>query len=129
MKPTRKLTPEQRFFFNHAGWSYEPTRESSALGRTRCAVTLADAESVYLMAHRAADVRVTWEHDSDGAYSARRDRERFTTCESCMLWHGKSCLTSLHSITDADDNYKRVIRAELAHECIDELRAIVGAAS
>lgn len=38
------LTPAERFMWEHAGWSYDPKRETSEEGRVRCARELAAAE-------------------------------------------------------------------------------------
>jgi len=116
MKPTRKLTQDQKFFFEHAGWSYHPLTESRALGRTRCAVSLAAAEQAFMR----ADVSCIWENDTPD-----RDTEFSDTCEWCSIRSADGAiLASLGMITDADANYRRVIRAELALECLEQLEGL-----
>ena len=115
MKPTRKLTTDQQFFFEHAGWSYDPVRESAARGRTRGAITLAAAEQAFMR----ADVSCVWENDQPD-----RDTKFSDSCEWCSIRTADGAiLTSLGCITDADANYRRVVRAELALECLDQLKA------
>ena len=115
MKPTRKLTQNQKFFFEHAGWSYHPLTESRALGRTRCAVSLAAAEQAFMR----AGVSCVWEDDQP---------ERGTKCKTCEWCSIRSAdgaiLAALGMITDADANYRRVIRAELALECLEQLEGL-----
>ena len=123
------LTPDQKFFFDHAGFSWDPKTETKEQGRERCAIALADAELVYLQAHRVADVGCSWEPDEDSAVMWREDGEKFDTCEQAVLWFGPGfnddeVLASLGGITDADADYRRVIRAELALECLDRLQEI-----
>ncbi len=115
MKPTRKLTQDQKFFFEHAGWSYHPLTESRALGRTRCAVSLAAAEQAFMR----ADVSCVWEDDQPERGA------KYETCEWCSIRSADgSILASLGGITDADANYRRVIRAELALECLEQLEGL-----
>lgn len=125
MNPTRKLTADQKFFWTHAGYSHDPATESLAAGRTRCAVALAEAESLYLESHRVADVSIEWSDDEYGRVDAEKDGLKFETCESAVLLGPNGALASLHSILDADDRHRRVVRAELASECAEQLRSIV----
>jgi len=108
------MTPNEKFFHTHAGWSYDPAKETSDQGRIRCAQQLAFAESRLLEAMRVADVGVTWDEDQmEGA-------------EQAAIWHrdenGKCThLAALGGIIDATKAYRRVVRAELALECVEEL--------
>ena len=115
MKPTRKLTQDQKFFFDNAGYSWNPVTESRALGRTRCAVSLAAAEQAFMR----ADVSCVWEDDQP---------ERGTKCETCEWCSIRTAdgaiLASLGRIMDADANYHRVIRAEMALECLEQLEGL-----
>lgn len=112
MMPTRILTKNETFFFKHAGFSYDHKIESAARGRTRCAVALADAEQRYLEAHRNGEANCVWADDSESA--AEMDGA-FETCESCRIVDGNgNHLASLHAITNATPEYRRVVRAELA---------------
>lgn len=111
-----------QFFFKHAGFSYDPKTETKTQGRIRCARSLAHAEQTA----RELDWRFEWSDDWSlgcshkefyGADSAYAEREP-ETCESCLLFDGDRVLASLSCIDDADDNYRRVIQAELALEAL-----------
>jgi hypothetical protein len=138
MQPTQTLTTDQRFFFDHAGYSYTPGTETPEQGRTRCAIMCANAEDLLMRACRVADVGTSWEDDPDGWEDWRADKRagrsttRPETIEQATIWHRDPegsihYLASLGAIQDADSDYRRVIRAELAIEAETELRAIVNA--
>lgn len=108
------MTEAELFFYENAGWSYDPETETSDQGKLRCAHALAQAEM-------SAAVRgwfVSWETDpepwdGDTPYygplwiAILRDREG-------------DCLASIGSVAcpgQASD-YGRVIDAELADEAI-----------
>jgi hypothetical protein len=121
-QPTQALTTQQAFFFEHAGWSYDPKTETSIEGRTRCAIELAAAETW------AAENGVEFEERPDADDCADGDIEPSEIKEriGIIAWlpdeDGEVRKTSeragLWGIVNADGNYKRVVRAELA----DELR-------
>ena len=113
------MTPEERFFWKHAGYSYDPKTETKAEGRRRCAVEMAEAESIAQ--------RLQWEfeceYDADPDLSWMSDEEREQEHEvlCCRIVDPKNrrySLASLCGITDPDANYRRVIEAELACEVI-----------
>ncbi len=117
------LTPSEQFFYDHAGYSFDPRTETKESGRVRCAQALAAAEQRYLDAHRDSGVRIVWETDeqswSDWRVDSRSgdtDSEPDTIEQACILDASGLCLASLGGIEDADDDYRRVIRAELALE-------------
>ena len=125
---TQTETP-QEFFFTHAGFSYDPKRETKDVGRWRCSVALAEAEDVA----RRAGANFDWEDDwslgvshaefySDEAYPSN-DGEP-DSCESCTLVLDGEVLASLGCIDGADSDYRRVVEAELALEVIDQLRKV-----
>jgi len=122
----KSLTASERFFYDHAGYSYDPKTETRQQGRIRCARSLADAE---LSAIRLGWSYV-WSDDWDvgshkefyGKGSAYEDSEP-NTCEHCTLKDSDGrVLASLGCIDDADSNYRRVIEAELADETLYTLR-------
>ena len=105
----------ERFFFEHAGYSYDPATETPEQGRHRCAVALAEAEAW------AKDVGVafSWEDDNVGSHVEEYDAygAEPETCEVALASLG-ALRASLGCVDNADANYRRVILAELA----DELR-------
>lgn len=125
------------FFLKHVGFSRNPQTQTPMQGRIACAKSLAAAESLFIEATRVADIGIAWENDPDGwsdfqcdKRAGRHEGADPETCESAVIWHRDVSgdvhyLASLGAIWDADSNYRRVIRAELASECADALRAIV----
>jgi hypothetical protein len=63
MTPTKELTLAQKFYFDHAGFSYDAVTETPAEGRTRCAIAMAAA------ADRAQEEGYffKWSVDPDGS--------------------------------------------------------------
>lgn len=114
---TSTLTPDEQFFFDHAGWSHNPKTETSEEGHIRCAVALAAAER-RLMVH--ANAWCEWAEDTDGVSDLRTDRETYTTCECACIRIDGIVVASLGCIVDATDDYRRVFRAELALEAFPE---------
>jgi hypothetical protein len=130
MKTLVTLTTDQRFFYDNAGWSYNPETETEEEGRINCAVALDAAESQGL----AAGLYVRWSID-EGASSAdfREDTEDGSTYKDPWpLWTAAvygpeeseevarpSVLESLGGVdfgrdgSPYGDDYARVIRAEL----------------
>lgn len=110
------------FFYEHAGYSYDPKTETAEQGRMRCAKELAEAESIAS--------RLGWEHswewDDSGCSGCDCDSED-CACSSgaehetlgCVLKdeHGK-VLASLWGICGATDTYRRVVEAELSDEAL-----------
>ena len=112
------------FFLEHAGYSWNPETQTRMQGRIECA----KRETVFLDACRVSDVGISWEDDPDGCAWADDDHKP-EQVECAAIWHrdesGRiSYLASLGGIDDADANYRRVIRAEMAVECLDQLRAL-----
>lgn len=122
-KARKQLTPNELFFYEHAGYSHDPKTETAEQGRIRCAKELAEAERI---AHNL-NWETRWENDWDigshkkfyGPGSCYEDSEP-TTCEYAQLWDadGMHCLASLGCIDDATSAYRRVIEAELADEAL-----------
>jgi len=120
-----KLTPNERFFFAHAGYSYDPKTETKQQGKRRCARAMARAEKRAQDAEFEYEWRDDWSVGSHQEYfgkgSAYEESEP-NTCESCVLRSSDGeVLASLHCIDDADSNYRRVIEAELALEAFSEI--------
>lgn len=101
-----------KFFYDNAGYSYGPG-ETAEQGRARCAEELARAE-------RWAwenDAIFCWDNDSDDCGDGDETPE---TREYCLMYLDGECVASLYGIADADDAYRRVIRAELALQVMAE---------
>lgn len=143
MKTPDTLSEAAQFFYEHAGFSYDPKTETPEQGRARCAQHLAEAENLFLAAVRVADVGCAWEDDPQGFDDYRADKKagrladgikKPKTIEIAFIWHrdedgGETLLASLGGVWDAGTDYRRVVRAELALECADELRAIIKGAA
>lgn len=122
------MTPKQsavRFFFQHAGYSYDPAKESKLSGRWRCARNLARAEAYA----KENDWQYQWEEDWNVESHVREFGEEAypsepSTCEYYRLVDADGVfLDSLGCIDDADANYRRVIEAELASEALARIEA------
>lgn len=118
----KQLSVVEFFFYQHAGYSWNPKTETQEQGRIRCAKELAEAE---LQADRR-NWSYEWSDDwSIGSHkkfygedSAYADHEP-SSCESCVLRdEDGNVLASLGCIDDADNNYRRVIEAELTDEAL-----------
>ena len=97
------------FFYRHAGFSYRPGVESKEAGRLRMAVELAHAEAWARVA-----LEFSWSSDLDAdevdaEYCIARDQRRFV-------------VASLGGIVGADDDWRRVVEAELASEVLDAVK-------
>lgn len=109
-----------RFFLDHAGYSWDPTRETEFQGRWRAARALADAEARLRAGPYYVDVTpddLPW--DGDEPYEG--------PLWIVSLWQGVGPWERVHlgslggvaTPTD-DDPYIRVVAAELADEHIRE---------
>jgi len=121
-KPTRDLSAEAMFFFEHGPVCYQPKRETAAEGRTRCAEEMADAEILLLCAIRV-NPAVTFELNIS---PTDQGDEVF---ETATIWHChrtgvRECLARIDYTMQEDDNFRRIVRAELAQQCIDALKQI-----
>lgn len=121
--PTRRSSAV-RFFFKHAGWSYDHKTETSIGGRWRCARLLAAAEKEA----QARGWTYIWVDDS----ASRETLSCDCGCEppdemlGCVLRtaHDKHA-ASLWGIGDPTPEYRRVVEAELAAEHLHEIRESV----
>ena len=111
MTPT-PIFAAYKFFKANAGWATPP-------GRAACALALARAEA------DAADHDVTfvWEDDSDAYFCDPEGYEGAEEILSCMAFQPCECcgkpdevVASLGGIADPNDDYRRVVEAELALE-------------
>ncbi|MGB7728409.1 MAG: hypothetical protein WBL50_10275 [Candidatus Acidiferrum sp.] len=120
----KQLTDAEFFFYENAGYSYDPKKETAEQGRIRCAKQLADAERLAVSYGFTFEWEEDWSIGSHRKYygedSVYADHEPHT-CESCIVRdEDVNVLGSLGCIDDADSNYRRVIQAELADEATAE---------
>lgn len=95
------------FFYENAGWSYDPTIETSLEGRRRNAESLARAWALV-----SPEVDFQWRGDGEAHWG---ESDPPDSCEGCLLI-ADDYEASLWCIDDADENYRRVIEAELARD-------------
>lgn len=120
-----------QFHYERGGYSYDPATERPEDGRARCALAAAGAEAWA----REQGIEFRWSPDWEigshtdyyGPGSAYEDYEP-ETCENCDAYLGSTLLASLGCIDDADDDYRRVIEADLAIEARAELQRMLVAA-
>src|SRR6267154_1105829 len=89
VRARKSLTPAELFFYEQAGYSYDPKTETQEQGRVRCAKSMANDEAT---ASAMEGWHYEWQDDwSVGSHmeefgkgSAYEDHEP-RTCESCVL--------------------------------------------
>ena len=119
-----------QFHYEHGGYCYDPATERPEDGRARCALAAAGAEAWA----KEQGIEFRWEDDwqvTDHAHEFCADAYpdgNPETCEQCSAWLGGECLAAIGCVDDADDNYRRVIEAELAMEARAELTRLMVAA-
>lgn len=103
------------FFFEHAGYSFNPKNESQFAGRVRCATDYVLAEAIA----RRDGYQFRWEIDC--YYADRSFINRDSAMYACMMYSETGEL--LQSLSGCDfgpdgdpwhDPYGRVVQAELA---------------
>ena len=100
------MTPAEQFFFDNAGYSYDPKVETPEQGRTRCAQRLAAAEE-------EADRCGWWvEWTDDGEEDGRWCRP--------LRDNNSAILNSLGGIDVCAGPHARVVAAELAADDLQE---------
>jgi hypothetical protein len=116
----KTMTTAQRFFWEHAGYSWNAVEgETRAQGRRRCAESLASAETWA----QEQGMTFTWDFDQDADLSWMTDEERAQEHEvlGCVArYRDGSVAGSLGGVIDPDDMYLRVVEAELASEARSE---------
>ena len=116
-----------KFFYNHAGYSYDPKHETIRQGKTKCARALASAEA----AAREGGFCFKWsidphstsaEFDNDDFRGSNSDPWQLWQC--CMFNSDGGTVNSLHGIDFGRDGnpwsdpYRRVVEAEIAMDGI-----------
>lgn len=113
--PELGWTDAVQFFYEHAGYSWVRERETEVEGRRRGAVALAEAEARALAGPFFFDaVPDDQPWDGDAPYDGPLWVVTLYSVEGSA---GGNVLGSLGSVAcEADDDYMRVVRAELALE-------------
>lgn len=123
----RKHKPSAvRFFFSHAGYSYDPKTETKVQGRWKCARALATAEKHA----KTYGITFEWPYDDTpciGCECGSNECPCFTqepheTLGCIARGPDGEQLASLWGICGATTEYTRVVQAELAQEAIAELQ-------
>lgn len=113
-------TLAESFFYQHAGYSYDPKTETKRQGRIRCAKDYARAEAYA----KAAGWRVHWE-DEQEPWDGDIPEPDYLFCG--LLYNAEGdILASLGMIgvNDPNDPYLRVVAAELALEAIPDFSLV-----
>jgi len=111
------MKTETQFFYEQAGWSYDPKTETSEQGRRRCAELLANVERHA----RSSGIRYEWELD-DITSEDFSDERPFYKLWVCIAYKHGEVIASLCGIDFGRNKkphgepYKRVVEAELAFE-------------
>ena len=123
-KYQRKMTAAERFFWLHAGFSYDSQTETKAQGKRRCAIEMAEAEAYAQDAGWTFEWQDDWSiGDHSRAFDCYKQGEGPETCETCLLTdEDNRVLASLGCIDDATPEYRRVIEAELADEAYTTIK-------
>lgn len=116
------------FFLKHAGYSYDPVRETPIQGRRRCARALAQAEKHA----REQDWQYAWIFDEDGCIGCDCGQAD-CACSTGAAHESLICVlrddigrirATLGSVCNPTREYRRVVEAELALEVMPrEVRA------
>ena len=115
------MTRAQQFFYDNAGYSYNPSKESPKQGHYNSARRMAKAERIA----RVNGITFTWHYDPSGCSGCSCD-SKDCACSTGAAHETLYCLAlnadglivgSLHGICGATREYRRVIEAELASEC------------
>ena len=115
------MTQAEQFFYDNAGYSYDPKTETQENGRLRCAQAMAEAEA-YVQKH---GLEYVWEDDQDGCIGCDCGSEECSCCTGeshetlcCLLKDPETgnVLASCGGICGVTAEYRRVMEAELALE-------------
>jgi hypothetical protein len=116
-KAVKQLTPAELFFYDHAGYSYGKD-EKPEDGRIRCAKDLAESESI--AARLQWSYEWEWDNDIDDSWMDEEERAKPHEWLCVRMMDGNKVLQALGGIVDPDNDYRRVVEAELASEELAE---------
>ena len=121
------MTKDEQFFYDNAGYSYDPASETPEQGREHCARELARAE-VY---GREQEWEVEWRADSDADESfieswEPTEQAEWNESEHCaevaiLRNSAGEILASCGGIWDVSREYRRVMEAELMSEALGDI--------
>lgn len=116
-----KLSDAEQFFYDQAGYYYDPKTETENQGHIRCAKLLAATEQHA----KSSGIRYEWERD-DLTSREFSDERPFYPLWVCIARKGGEVIGSLcgidfgRGIKPQGQPYKRVVEAELAIEDYQE---------
>lgn len=116
----RRLSPAGRFFFEHAGYCYDPQTQTKQEGRRQCAIALAEAEE------EVSKRGFTFEWEQDGMTNSEWTDEgpEYYTWNCCLRDENGKIVGSLCGCDFGPEGkpwgnpYMRVVQAEIALEAI-----------
>jgi hypothetical protein len=107
--PEPELTPEEKFFYDHAGFSFNPKTETEEQGKVNCAKQRVKAVK-YAEDH---GWNYEWHADQNGCECEDgADHE----VEYCILFDHGTVIESVGGVCNATAEYRRVVEADLALE-------------
>lgn len=109
------------FFYEHAGYGYDPARETAEQGRQRCAEELARAEELAASRGWYVDTQTDWDVPDDDADSRGLvERGEMVNLLVTLRDEDGQMLACLGAVTvpSDDDPYIRVCGAELASDVL-----------
>lgn len=120
-KARKQLTTNEYFFYENAGYSYDPKTESDEAGRLRCAKEMAadEAKVAQLIDGLGWHYEWDWDECPDLSWMSEEEQSEPHEVLCCRLADADdNTLASCCGITDPDSNYRRVMEAELAGEAL-----------
>lgn len=105
-----------QWFYDRAGYSYDPKTETPEQGRERAAEILALAEAWAEFAGLEYQWSDDWDVGSHQEFYGEAYDDEPETCEQVYVEGPRGTFASLGCIDGADQDYRRVIEAELAYE-------------
>ena len=114
----------ERFFFENAGYSYNPATETREQGRAKCAAALARAERNA----RSAGIWFEWSLDDLDSSEWSDERPSWAQYRCLAMNQSGRVVAALGGIdfgrdgTPSNSSYRRVVEAELATEALADTR-------
>ncbi len=119
------MTKQEQFFFDNAGFSFDPKAETEAQGKARCARAMAQAETYAVQ--QGWEFEISPDPDADESFMDNDSDEYKArwkgTAWQCILWSDLDHTELLGSLGGCfgDSKYKRVVKAEVALEAMPAL--------